>query len=192
MGQQHQSRPSPPGRATPSAGGGVGRPVGAPDRRGLPGAGRRRRSIVLTAPARLVMLGRRGNVRAGQALTETALLISLFLMPVYGVLVAHRLVDAHLQVATVAREAARVMAEAPSAEAALAAGTDRTAAVLAGLTLRSERLTVRLDPGPFTRTSLVSADVRYRVDLRGLPLFGLPDPVISHEIRQPVQVHASR
>ena len=52
------------------------------------------------------------------ALTETALLIGLFLLPIYGILVTHRLVDAHLQVATVAREAARVMAEAPSAEVA--------------------------------------------------------------------------
>jgi hypothetical protein len=158
----------------------------------LPGAARRRGSFVLAAPARPGKIGRWGGTHAGQALTETALLIVLFLVPLYGVLVAHRLVDTHLQVATVAREAARVMAEAPSAEAALAAGTERTTAVLAGLTLRSERLTVRLDPGPFSRAGLVSAEARYRVDLRGLPLFGLPDPIISHEVRQPVQVHASR
>src|SRR5262245_47572834 len=110
----------------------------------------------------LAAIVRPGRARAGQALVETALLILLFLVPLYGVVAVHRLVDAHLQVATIAREAARVMAEAPSAEAALAAGQDRAAAVAAGLTLRADRLAVTLDPGPFDRSGVVSATARCR------------------------------
>ena len=142
-----------------------------------------RRLLAIIPPAR---------ARAGQALVETAMLIALFLVSFYGVLAVHRLVVARLQVATIAREAARVMAEAPSAEAALAAGQDRTAAVAVGLTLRPDRLTVTLDPGPFDRTGVVRATARYRVDMRGLPLFGLPDPVVDDRAVQPIQVHASR
>jgi hypothetical protein len=49
-----------------------------------------------------------------------------------------------------------------------------------------------LDPGPFDRAGVVSATARYRVDMRGLPLFGLPDPVVDDRAVQPIQVHASR
>lgn len=133
-----------------------------------------------------------GRARAGMALTETALLISLFLIPIYGILVIHRLFDAHLQIATVAREAARVMAEAPSAEVAVAAGQARTVAVTAGLSLKPERLVVTLAPGPFDRAGLVTATANYRAELRGIPLFGLPDPTIATTVRQPIQVYGSR
>ena len=191
MDQSHQCQ-QPLADRTGQAAGGTTSGAAPTDQWGQGVVGRGQGSPTVNGWVRPVPPRGSARVHAGQALTETALLIGLFLLPLYGILVTHRLVDAHLQAATVAREAARVMAEAPSAEVALAAGRTRTLAVVIDLGLRPERLTVTLDPGAFDRAGTVSATVRYRVDLRGIPLFGLPDPVISNQVRQPVQMHASR
>ena len=191
MDQSHQCQQLPADR-TGQAAGSMSGSTALTEHRGQGVVGRGQGSPTVSGQSWPGAPRRSAQMRAGQALTETALLIGLFLLPLYGILVTHRLVDAHLQAATVAREAARVMAEAPSAEVALAAGRTRTLAVVIDLGLRPERLTVTLDPGAFDRAGTVSATVHYRVDLRGIPLFGLPDPVISNQVRQPVQVHASR
>ena len=63
----------------------------------------------ITAPAR------RGHAaRPGQALVETALVLLTLVLCAAGVLTIHRIVDARLQVETLARETARVMGEAAS------------------------------------------------------------------------------
>ncbi len=191
MGQSHQCQQPPADRIGEGAGSTAGG-AALTDQWGQGVVGRRQGSPTVNGRNWPGAPRWSARMRAGQALTETALLIGLFLLPLYGILVTHRLVDAHLQAATVAREAARVMAEAPSGEMALTAGRTRTLAVVIDLGLRPERLTVTLDLGAFDRTGTVSATVHYRVDLRGIPLFGLPDPVISNQVRQPVQVHASR
>ena len=58
----------------------------------------------------------------------------------------------------------------------------------AGLTLAPERLTVAPAADPaFPRGSVVAVTVSYRVDLGGLPSFGLGEPVVAATARQPVQ-----
>ena len=117
----------------------------------------------------------------------------LFVLLIYGGLLFHQIIDARQQIATLARETARVMAEAPSAEAAVAAGRARAAGVLVGLSLRPQRLTVQVDPGTFAREDgVVSATVHYRVDLLGIPLVGLGEPVISETARYRVQRYGNR
>ena len=110
-----------------------------------------------------------------------------------GVLTIHRIVDARLQVETLARETARVMGEAASYPEALAAGAARAEGVAAGLTLASDRLAIAPDADPaFPRGSVVTVTVSYRVDLGGLPSFGLGEPVVAATARQPVQRFGSR
>jgi hypothetical protein len=131
--------------------------------------------------------------RRGQATVEIALVMLAVLLCLAGLLVVHRIVDARLQVETLARETARVMGEAGSYDEALAAGEARFRAVAAGLTLDPARLTVRPEAEPaFGRDGLVGATVTYRVPLGGLPSFGLGEPTVSADARQPVQRFGSR
>lgn len=134
--------------------------------------------------------GARGWV--GQASVETALLLPAIVLCLVGFLAVHRIVDARLQVETLARETARVMGEAGSPEAALAAGDRRYQQVVAGLTLTPERLTVTpvLEPG-LPRGSLVVVTVAYQVSLGGL-LPTSPELTVSATARQPVQRFGSR
>ena len=133
------------------------------------------------------------GTHAGQALVETALVLTSLLLCLAGVLTIHRLIDARLQVETLARETARVMGEARSSEAATAAGEARARAVAAGLTLAPDRLTVTPAADPaFGRGSVVAVTVSYRVDLGGLTPFGLGEPVVVATARQPVQRFGSR
>lgn len=143
----------------------------------------------LIGPARH---GRGTGARAGQAFVETALVLTSLLLALFGLLAVHTIIDARLQVETLARETARVMGEAASYEQALAAGNGRFQAVAAGLTLEPARLSVThaADPG-FARGSLVSVTVTYRLPLAGLPL-DLGDQTITATARQPVQLYGSR
>src|SRR3712207_6789341 len=84
--------------------------------------------------------GRRRTARPGTALTEAVLMAGLFVHLIYGGLLFHQIIDARQQIATLARETARVMAEAPSAETAVAAGRSRAGAVLVGRSLHPQRL----------------------------------------------------
>ena len=142
-------------------------------------------------------IGRRcpttGQTRRGQALVETALVMMSLLLCLAGVLTVHHIVDARLQVETLARETARVMGEAASYEEALATCYLRSRAVAAGLTVDPARLTVVPAVGPaFARGSVVTVTVSYRLDLGRLPSFGLGDPAVTATARQPVQRFGSR
>src|SRR5688500_19050117 len=71
----------------------------------------------------------------GQASVEVALVLPALVLCLAGLLALHRIIDARLQVETLARETARVMGEAASYEGALAAGERRYRQVAAGLAL---------------------------------------------------------
>ncbi len=124
----------------------------------------------------------------GQALAEFCLLLVVLALPTFIALTGYQVLNAKLQVGPVAREAARAMAEAPSAGTAVAIGQARAFQVAGQMGLRPERLMITVDPGTFARESgIVSVTVRYRVDLRGMALLGLPDPVVARTARWPVQ-----
>lgn len=143
-------------------------------------------------PVRRLPAWRRARGRAGQASVETALLLPAVILCLVGFLVAHQLIDARLQVETLARETARVMGEAGSVDEALARGDRRFRQVAAGLTLAPERLTVtpEVEPG-LPRGSLVVVTVTYQVALGGL-LPANPALTVSATARQPVQRFGSR
>lgn len=132
------------------------------------------------------------QARAGQAAIETALLLPAIVLCLVGLLLAHRIIDARLQVETLARETARVMGEAGSVDEALARGDRRFQQVVAGLTLAPERLTVtpEVEPG-LPRGSLVVVTVTYRLSPGGL-LPANPELTVSATARQPVQRFGSR
>jgi len=128
----------------------------------------------------------------GQAAVEVALVLPALVLCLAGLLAVHRIIDARLQVETVARETARVMGEAGSYEAALAAGERRFHQVAAGLALDPDRLGLALAADPaFARGSLARATVEYRVPLATLPL-GLGEPVVTATVVQPVQLYGAR
>lgn len=134
----------------------------------------------------------RAGGRAGQASVETALLLPAVILCLVGFLVAHQLIDARLQVETLARETARVMGEAGSEDEALARGDRRFRQVAAGLTLAHDRLTVtpELDPD-LPRGSLVVVTVSYQLVVGGQSS-AAPALTVSATARQPVQRFGSR
>ena len=128
----------------------------------------------------------------GQASVEVALVLPALVLCLAGLLAVHRIIDARLQVETLARETARVMGESASYEGALAAGQWRFHQVAAGLALDSDRLGLALTADPaFARGSLARATVEYRVPLAALPL-GLGEPVVTATVVQPVQLYGAR
>ncbi|MCC6629016.1 MAG: pilus assembly protein [Chloroflexi bacterium] len=134
----------------------------------------------------------RRDGRRGQASLEVALALPALVLCLAGLVAVHCVVDARLQAETLAREAARVMGEAPSYPAALAAGERRFREVAAGLALEPDRLDLTLEADPaFARGSVARATVSYRAPLARLP-FGLGEPTLIAVAAQPVQRYGSR
>lgn len=126
----------------------------------------------------------RGSER-GQALVETALVVPLVLLLVFGVVAVGRLTQAQMAMSAVAREAARGGALANSAAEATQWGLARGQDVAVGYSLNNGTFELTVDPGGFERGGQVRAAARYQVVLDDLPLL--------HWVRVPLaSSHAER
>lgn len=152
------------------------------DRKGHVGRGRPRRDS-----------GRgRDRAQRGQALVETALVLPVLLVFVFGVVFVGRVVHAHVAVQATVREAGRALATAPSETAGLAAARERGGAVAAGYGLAAERLELVIDGGGFARGGTATARASYRVAAAGLPLFDRMAVTVRASHREQIDRYRSR
>lgn len=108
----------------------------------------------------------------GTAAVELALLAPVLVVLMALVTAAGRMVETKSAVLSVAREAARIAAEAPNAAAAHDAAI-ATAQQVAGLGLDPARLSIVQDPHGFARGSPYEVSVSYQVSMADLPGLGL-------------------
>ena len=104
------------------------------------------------------------------ALIETALVLPVILLLVFGVIGVDRLIQARIAVSAVAHEAARSAALANTATEASQQGMARAQEVAIGYQLNNGSLKVVVDPGSFDRGGNVQASAQYDVTLQDLPL----------------------
>jgi Flp pilus assembly protein TadG len=137
------------------------------------------------------LLRRRRHQRGG-ALIETALVLPVLLMLVFGIVGTGRIVQARIGVSGVAREAARAAALADTAAQASSQGMQRAQEVASGYRLTNGSLQVTLDPGSFDRGGQVRSDVQYDVPLQDLPLLHwLHMKVEAHDVER-IDLYRSR
>jgi len=125
-------------------------------------------------------------------LAETALVIPLLLVLVFGIVMVGRVAQAQVAVQSVAREAGRTVAVAPSAAEGLAAAEARSLAVAAGHGLALDRLSVDVDAGTFARGGTVRASASYEVQLGDLPLLGVVSVTVTSSHEQRIDLYRSR
>lgn len=130
--------------------------------------------------------------RSGSALVESALVIPVLLLLVAGVVMVGRIAQAQVAVQSVAREAGRTAALAPSAAQGLADAQARSLTVAAGHGLALDRLDVAIDTGTFARGGTVRASASYAVELGDLPLLGAVSVTVSSTHQQRIDIYRSR
>jgi hypothetical protein len=131
------------------------------------------------AVAALLDDGQQGGQRvvssrhSAQALVETALVLPLVLVLLFGTVALSRLVQAQTAIIAVAHESARAGALARSPDDAVDRMRRRMELVAAGLGLDSRALSFDWDVSRFAAVrGQVMTTVRYTVDLHDLPLLG--------------------
>jgi hypothetical protein len=134
-----------------------------------------------------------GDAR-GQALVETALVLPLLLLLVFGVLGVHRVVRAQGAVDAVAREAARSGAASRSTQEALVRADTRGREVAVGYFLASDALDLAISPGRFDRSpgDAVRVTARCVVVLDDLPLLGWVRVPLSSSYAEVIDPYRSR
>lgn len=138
-------------------------------------------------PARRMLAG-----ESGAALIETALVIPVLLVLLAGIVMTGRVAHAQIAVQSVAREAARTLAVAPSASEGLASAQQRALAAASGHGLAIERLALSIDAGAFDRGGVVQAEATYPVTLGDLPLLGTFEVTVSSRQEARVDLYRSR
>lgn len=141
----------------------------------------------LVAPVRRV----HGDT-AGSALVEAALVLPVLLILVAGIVMAGRVAHAQIAVQSVAREAGRTVAIAPSESEGLAAGEARALAVASGHGLATAQLGLVIDAGGFERGGVVRVEASYPVGLGDLPLIGALDITVTGSHEQRIDLYRSR
>ena len=109
----------------------------------------------------------------GTAAVELALLAPVLVVLMALVTAAGRMVETKSAVLSVAREAARIAAEAPNAVAAHDAAIATAQQAAEGLGLDPARLSIVQDPHGFARGSPYEVSVSYQVSMADLPGLGL-------------------
>ena len=141
----------------------------------------------LPAPARRLHAD-----ETGSAMVEVALVLPLLLVLAFGVVMVGRVTHAQVAVQSVAREAARTVAVAPSAPVGLASAEARAVAVAQGHGLAVDRLGVEIDPGGFERGGTVLTEATYEVQLGDLPLLGVVGVTVSSSHAERIDQYRSR
>ena len=128
----------------------------------------------------------------GSTAIEAALVITLLLLLVFGVVAIGRLIDSDMAVKSVAREAARAAALADTPADASSRGMSRGQEVAAGYHLSNGSLVLTVDPGSFQRGGQVLAAAEYTVKFEDLPLLRWTQKkVVSHDA-EPIGLYRSR
>lgn len=141
----------------------------------------------LPAPAR-----RLAADETGSAMVEIALVLPLLLVLAFGVVMVGRVTHAQIAVQSVAREAARTVAVAPSASLGLQSAEARAVAVAQGHGLAIDRLGVEIDPGGFERGGTVLTQATYEVQLGDLPLLAAVEVTVSSSHAERIDQYRSR
>ena len=132
------------------------------------------------------------EVRRGQALVETALVIPILLMLAFGVIGAGRLTRARMGVDAVAREAARAAAMAGDPASALSQGTARGQAAATGYGLTNGTLQLSIDVGRFERGGEIQASAGYTVSFGDIPLLSWARVTITSVHAERLDLYRSR
>ena len=135
--------------------------------------------------------GLKGRQR-GSALIETAMVLPVILLLVFGVIGVDRLIQARIAVSAVAHEAARSAALANSASEASQQGLTRAQEVAVGYQLTNGSLKVVVDPGSFDRGGDVQASAQYDVGLQDLPLLRWTHIQVAAADRERIDLYRSR
>jgi Flp pilus assembly protein TadG len=111
-----------------------------------------------------------------------------------GLMGIGRLTDTRAALAGVAREAARVAADAPTPTQAIQRGQQRAGLVAAGYGLDLARLQVTVDPAGLPPGGTLTVTASYRVPLDDLPTLRLLPAQVTLTARQlePIDPHQSR
>lgn len=141
-----------------------------------------------TARALRQLLGRHD----GGAAIEAALVLSMLLLMVFGVVAAGRLINSDMAVKAVAREAARSAALADTPQDATSRGMARGQEVAAGYHLSNGSLTLTVDPGGFQRGGQVLAAAEYTVHFDDLPLLHWTQKKVTGRDAEPIGLYRSR
>lgn len=145
--------------------------------------------MVREIPRRLWRLGR---CESGAAIIEAALVLPVVLLMVAGIVMTGRVAQAQIAVQSVAREAARTAAVAPSASDGLTFAEERARSTAAGHGLDVADLALAVDMGGFERGGSVRVGVSYPVALGDLPLLGVVEVTVSAEHEQTIEHYRSR
>ncbi len=132
------------------------------------------------------------RLREGQALLETALVLPVLLLLVFGVVGAGRLTEARMEVSAVAREAARAGALAQIPGEVEVWGKHRGYEVAQGYGLDEGALRLRVTRGGPAPGGYVTAEASYRVSLGDLPLLAWAEVELNGSHREPVDPYRSR
>lgn len=109
--------------------------------------------------------GRSGRGEQGQAIVETALIVPMIVLLIFGILEFGRFYNAWIVITQASREGARVAAVECTLSAATCAADVNTKvdASLGGLNLGSR--TISLTPGPYSAGSAVTVTVGYQMSV---------------------------
>lgn len=125
-------------------------------------------------------------------MVEVALVLPLLLVLAFGVVMVGRVTHAQIAVQSVAREAARTVAVAPSASVGVQSAEARAVAVAHGHGLALDQLGVEIDPGGFERGGTVLTRATYTVQLGDLPLLGVVGVTVSSSHTERIDQYRSR
>jgi Flp pilus assembly protein TadG len=130
----------------------------------------------------------------GSATVELLVVAIALLAFTGGLIGVGRLVSTRAALAGVAREAARVAANAPTPPQAIRTGHQRANQVAAGYQLNPDRLQVTVDPAGLVRGGTLTVTASYQVPLDDLPTLGLFPGQLTLAARQqePIDPHKSR
>jgi len=121
------------------------------------------------------------HAERAQATAELGLLVLVLAVLLIGMVGVTEVVQTEMGLTTVAEEAARAAALAPSADLVQDRGQERGLAVGTGYALRNGSLTVSVDPDQFQPGGRVRAVASYRLTSRDVPLLGWGSLALKRE-----------
>jgi Flp pilus assembly protein TadG len=128
----------------------------------------------------------------GGAAIEAALVLTMLLLIVFGVVAIGRLIDSDMAVKAVAREAARSAALADTAQDATSRGLARGQEVATGYHLSNGSLNLAVNAGGFQRGGHVLAVAEYTVRFDDLPLLHWTEKKVTGQDAEPIGLYRSR
>ncbi len=137
---------------------------------------------------------RRFRDERGAAAIEMVLVAPALLLLLAVILGSGRLFSSRSALDAVAREAGRSAVEAPDAGQAIVLGRQAARTAASAYGLAPSDLSVRIEPGSFTRGGEIRVVATYRVHLADLPILGVGFPTVTlHAVHlEPIDLYKSR